>query len=107
MEQSLELKLRATSTSQSAFLSSMTILEEPLVYVEEPDSPLHPGKRGKAGDLETPFKQRRLCQLTPKGRDLTTTPCLGYSLPRRTLLSDSPFWPDAAENKENHMDVEF
>jgi hypothetical protein len=92
----------------SVLISSQSILTEPVTFAETQDSPLRGGKRERAGELETPFKRRKQCILTPKGRDLVSTPCLSYSLPRRTLLSDSPFCQAfEAGDKENHMEVEY
>lgn len=100
--------LSAYPLPSSSLISSQDILTEPLSFAETQDSPLRGGKRERAGELETPFKRRKQCILTPKGRDLVSTPCLSYSLPRRTLLSDSPFCPAfEAGDKENHMEVEY
>ena len=104
MEEALDLP--NSPLPRTAFLSPQLILTEPLHFADTHDSPLRSGKRERAGELETPFKRRKQCILTPKGRDLVSSPCLGYSLPRRTLLSDSPFLP-AVEDKENRMEVEY
>lgn len=106
MEEALELPAYALPCA--VLISSQDIITEPMTFAETPDSPLRGGKRERAGELETPFKRRKQCILTPKGRDLVSTPCLSYSLPRRTLLSDSPFCPAfEVGDKENHMEVEY